>query len=170
METSCSSEEMVRPMPESTAAASFSTFTLVIAATLPPVLWSRRGPRGGRRAGASKLADTRRRSGILDWCSDVKKRLPAQETIDQATRRSLGTGKGAPTPRRKDQEAARKRPLVPNDRKAARDANRTAQADQRLKKREAMNTGDERYLPFRDKGPQKRFVRDFVSCGCWANS
>ena len=28
--------------------------------------------------------------------------------------------------------------------------------------REAMKTGDERYLPARDKGPVKRFVRDFV--------
>ncbi|HXF03601.1 MAG TPA: DUF3043 domain-containing protein [Arthrobacter sp.] len=85
-----------------------------------------------------------------------------QETIDQAHPAQPRDGKGAPTPRRKDQEAARRRPLVPNDRKAARDANRVAQADQRLKMREAMNTGDERYLPFRDKGPQKRFVRDFV--------
>jgi hypothetical protein len=85
-----------------------------------------------------------------------------QETIDQASAAQPRDGKGAPTPRRKDQEAARKRPLVPNDRKAARDANRLAQADQRVKMREAMNTGDERYLPFRDKGPQKRFVRDFV--------
>lgn len=93
-----------------------------------------------------------------------KKEAPApQETIDQAHEaQQPRAGKGTPTPRRKDQEAARKRPLVPNDRKAARDANRTAQAEQRLKMREAMNTGDERYLPLRDKGPQKRYVRDFV--------
>ena len=93
-----------------------------------------------------------------------KKEAPTpQETIDQANdAQQPRYGKGAPTPRRKDQEAARKRPLVPNDRKAAKEANRAAMADQRLKMREAMNTGDERFLPLRDKGPQKRFVRDFV--------
>ncbi|XAZ29929.1 DUF3043 domain-containing protein [Paenarthrobacter ureafaciens] len=26
----------------------------------------------------------------------------------------------------------------------------------------ALDTGDEKYLPLRDKGPQKRFVRDYV--------
>jgi hypothetical protein len=28
--------------------------------------------------------------------------------------------------------------------------------------RQAMDTGDEKFLPLRDKGPQKRFARDFV--------
>ena len=28
--------------------------------------------------------------------------------------------------------------------------------------RRAMDTGEERFLPVRDKGPQKRFARDFV--------
>ncbi|GAA1902515.1 DUF3043 domain-containing protein [Arthrobacter gandavensis] len=72
------------------------------------------------------------------------------------------TGKGAPTPRRKDQVAARKRPLVPNDRKAAREASRAAMREERLKTRAALDTGDERYLPLRDKGPNRRFVRDVV--------
>ncbi|MCG2622217.1 DUF3043 domain-containing protein [Arthrobacter sp. I2-34] len=71
-------------------------------------------------------------------------------------------GKGTPTPRRKDQEAARRRPLVPQDRKAAQVANRDAVRAERIRMREAMNTGDERYLPLRDKGPQKKYVRDFV--------
>lgn len=71
-------------------------------------------------------------------------------------------GKGAPTPKRRAQEAARRRPLVPNDRKEAKEANRAAQQAERLRMREALNTGEERYLPFRDKGPQRRFVRDFV--------
>ncbi|WP_394940765.1 DUF3043 domain-containing protein [Psychromicrobium sp. YIM B11713] len=71
-------------------------------------------------------------------------------------------GKGAPTPSRKEQEAARKRPLVPNDRSAARVADREARREAQLKTRAALDTGDERFLPFRDKGPQKRFARDFV--------
>jgi hypothetical protein len=28
--------------------------------------------------------------------------------------------------------------------------------------RQALDTGDERFLPLRDKGPQKRFARDYV--------
>ncbi|MHA7295396.1 DUF3043 domain-containing protein [Arthrobacter sp. HLT1-21] len=71
-------------------------------------------------------------------------------------------GKGVPTPRRSSQVAARKRPLVPDDRKAAKAAGRDAQRAERLKTRQALDTGDERYLPLRDKGPNRRYVREFV--------
>ena len=71
-------------------------------------------------------------------------------------------GKGTPTPRRKDQEAARRRPLVPTDRKASRAADRQAAADERARVRRALETGDERHLPLKDRGPQKRFARDTV--------
>lgn len=30
------------------------------------------------------------------------------------------------------------------------------------RQREAMASGDERYLPVRDKGPVRRFARDYV--------
>jgi hypothetical protein len=71
-------------------------------------------------------------------------------------------GKGRPTPTRREKEEARKRPLVSNDRAEAR---RKARADaqlQRDKARIGMANGDERYLPIRDRGPQKRYVRDYV--------
>lgn len=71
-------------------------------------------------------------------------------------------GKGRPTPKRREREAARKRPLVPNDRKAAAKAYREQMKAERAKTREAMLTGDERHLPERDRGPVKRFVRDYV--------
>ncbi|THG35103.1 DUF3043 domain-containing protein [Glaciibacter flavus] len=83
------------------------------------------------------------------------------ETADETAAR-LKSGKGAPTPTRREQEAARKRPLVPNDRKqAAKDA-RAAGAVAREKARVGMAAGDERYLPVRDRGAQKRYVRDYV--------
>lgn len=70
--------------------------------------------------------------------------------------------KNRPTPRRRDQEAARKRPLVPTDRKAAkrhaRDERRKAAALQHR----AMLSGDEVHLPPRDRGPVRRFIRDYV--------
>jgi len=71
-------------------------------------------------------------------------------------------GKGRATPTRKEREAAQRRPLVPKDRKLAAQQNRAALASEREKARIGMARGDERYLPVRDKGPQKRFVRDFV--------
>jgi hypothetical protein len=96
-----------------------------------------------------------------------KKEAPsAQDVIDQqaaeATARDAAIGKGAPTPKRSTQVAARKRPLVPEDRKAAKAAERAGVQEQRLKMRQAMDTGDDRFLPLRDKGPQKRFARDYV--------
>jgi Protein of unknown function (DUF3043) len=96
-----------------------------------------------------------------------KKEAPtAQEIVDQqaaeTARQNAAAGKGTPTPKRRVQEAARKRPLVPEDRKASKAAERQAIQEQRLKMRQALDTGDERYLPLRDKGPQKRYARDFV--------
>ncbi|WP_247826191.1 DUF3043 domain-containing protein [Arthrobacter antioxidans] len=89
----------------------------------------------------------------------------AQEAVDSASRTpeaQRAQGKGAPTPKRSVQQAARKRPLVPNDRKAARDQSRTTVRDERAKMRRALDTDDERYLPLRDKGPNRRYIRQFV--------
>jgi hypothetical protein len=71
------------------------------------------------------------------------------------------TGKGRATPTRKEREAARQRPLVPVRTKQSKE-DRRKKADQRQVARAGMEAGDERYLPLRDKGPQKRMVRDIV--------
>ncbi|GIG19783.1 hypothetical protein Cch01nite_05070 [Cellulomonas chitinilytica] len=71
-------------------------------------------------------------------------------------------GKGRPTPKRKEAEAANKRPLVPTDRKAAGKAGRQQAKEQRDREYRAMQTGDERFMPAKDRGPQRRFVRDWV--------
>jgi hypothetical protein len=68
------------------------------------------------------------------------------------------TGKGRPTPSRREKEAARKRPLVSGDRAEQRRAMQTERERQRI----GMAAGEERYLPIRDKGPQKKFARDYV--------
>lgn len=76
--------------------------------------------------------------------------------------RELASGKGHPTPTRKEKEAARKRPLVSNDRAEARRRARAASQVQREKARIGMANGEEKYLPLRDRGPQKRYVRDYI--------
>lgn len=81
---------------------------------------------------------------------------PAEETVPPAA------GKGRPTPRRREAEAARKRPLVPEDRKAAVKAQRAALRAQRDREYKAMLTGDEAHLPARDRGKVRRYVRDYV--------
>jgi hypothetical protein len=92
-----------------------------------------------------------------------RKNEPAAESAGQPEEKPAPlAGKGTPTPRRKDQEAARRRPLVPADRKASKVAERQAAAEERARVRRALETGDERHLPFKDRGPQKRFVRDVV--------
>lgn len=83
------------------------------------------------------------------------------ETVPTDARES-GTGKGHATPSRKEREAANKRPLVPDDRRAAAKANRAALAADRERARIGMAAGDERYLPRRDRGPQRKYVRDYV--------
>lgn len=72
-------------------------------------------------------------------------------------------GKGRPTPTRKEAEAAAKaRAKGAQDKKAAKQLLRERRVQQNAKMREGLRTGDERYLPARDKGREKRFVRDYV--------
>lgn len=70
--------------------------------------------------------------------------------------------KGRPTPKRREAEAARRRPIGGVDRKAAVKAQRAAAREQRDLEYKAMQTGDEKHLPLRDKGPVKRWVRDYI--------
>jgi hypothetical protein len=72
-------------------------------------------------------------------------------------------GKGRPTPKRREAEAARKaRVSAPKDRREAMRLQRDKSRQERLKVQQAMQTGDERYLPARDKGPVRKFARDYV--------
>ncbi len=72
-------------------------------------------------------------------------------------------GKGRPTPTRREAEAARKAALKkPRNRKEASAYRREKVRIERAKMQEAMKTGDDRYLPTADKGPIRRYARDFV--------
>ena len=72
-------------------------------------------------------------------------------------------GKGRPTPTRSEAEAARKQALKkPRNRKEAAAYRREKVRIERAKMQDAMKTGDDRYLPAADKGPVRRFARDYV--------
>lgn len=72
-------------------------------------------------------------------------------------------GKGRPTPSRKEAEAAAKeRARAGADKKVAAKVLREKRSEANRKMREGMKAGDERYLPARDQGPVKAFVRDWV--------
>lgn len=70
--------------------------------------------------------------------------------------------KGRPTRTRREAEAARRQPLVEQDRKLARQLERQKRSEAYARQQEALQTGDERYLPVRDKGKVRRFTRDYV--------
>lgn len=72
------------------------------------------------------------------------------------------SGKGHATPKRKEAQAARQRPLVTADRKAAKKAERARRDEAYARQQQAMITGDDRYLPLRDRGPARRFARNYV--------
>ncbi len=72
-------------------------------------------------------------------------------------------GKGRPTPSRREAEAARKaRAKGAANKKEAAKLLRERRHEQNARMREAMKSGDERYLPARDQGKVRRFLRDRV--------
>ncbi|MFF4864866.1 DUF3043 domain-containing protein [Streptomyces sp. NPDC001231] len=71
--------------------------------------------------------------------------------------------KGRPTPKRS--EARSQRRSVANTSMTRKDAAKRQREERRVqleRQRQALASGDERYLPARDKGPVRRFARDFV--------
>ncbi|MBS43250.1 MAG: hypothetical protein CMH83_08840 [Nocardioides sp.] len=86
---------------------------------------------------------------------------PEETVVDADARHTQG--KGRPTPTRKEAEAAAKARNKPaRSRKEQAQRQRAARAEQTRKMRDGMKSGDERYLLARDKGPVRRFTRDFV--------
>ena len=74
------------------------------------------------------------------------------------------SGKGRPTPRRREAQRRRTGPVAPPP-KTRREAVRRMREqgnDRRTEARAGLRTGDERYLTPRDRGPERRMVRDIV--------
>lgn len=82
--------------------------------------------------------------------------------MSEATSEEPTAGKGRPTPKRKDAQAAKRRDLIPADRKLAKQQARARQEEYWRRQQEGMDKGDERYMPARDKGKSRRFLRDVI--------
>lgn len=92
----------------------------------------------------------------------MKLRRAKSEESSEVTLAKPG-GKGRPTPTRKEAEAAaRARAKVPRTRKEQMQRDRAVRSESSQRIRQGMKDGDERYLLPRDKGPVRRFIRDFV--------
>jgi hypothetical protein len=71
--------------------------------------------------------------------------------------------KGRPTPKRSEAQTQRRSVAnTPLTRKEAAKRQRDERRAQLERQRRALAGGDERYLPARDKGPVRKFARDFV--------
>jgi hypothetical protein len=88
---------------------------------------------------------------------------PVHPVADAAAPGRPGS-KGRPTPRRREAQKRRTGPAPPppKTRREAARRMREQGTDRRSEAREGLRAGDERYLPPRDRGPERRMVRDVV--------
>ncbi|MFR9797175.1 DUF3043 domain-containing protein [Streptomyces sp. MS06] len=71
--------------------------------------------------------------------------------------------KGRPTPKRSEARTQRRSVAqTPTTRKDAAKRQREDRRQAMARQREALASGDERYLPARDKGPVRRFARGYI--------
>jgi Protein of unknown function (DUF3043) len=89
----------------------------------------------------------------------------AQQTAEpaQADGAAKEGGKGRPTPKRRDAERGRRRAIAaPKGRKEAYRRSRERSREERARSMAGLRAGDERHFPPRDRGPVRRYARDFV--------
>ncbi|MGW1779847.1 DUF3043 domain-containing protein [Streptomyces sp. NPDC002143] len=93
-----------------------------------------------------------------------EEKAPADAVVtDSKQTRDPQAKKGRPTPKRS--EAQTQRRSVANTTTSRKDAAKRQREERRAqmdRQRQALAGGDERYLPARDKGPVRKFARDFI--------
>ncbi|MEV0524790.1 MULTISPECIES: DUF3043 domain-containing protein [unclassified Streptomyces] len=94
---------------------------------------------------------------------DEKAPVAKAPVTDSQQPRDPQAPKGRPTPKRSEAQTQRRSVAnTPVTRKEAAKRQRNERRVQMDKQRQALASGDERYLPARDKGPVRKFARDFV--------
>jgi hypothetical protein len=94
-----------------------------------------------------------------------EEKAPADKALvtDSKMPRDPQAPKGRPTPKRSEAQTQRRSVAkTPTTRKEGAKRQRDERRVQLEKQRQALASGDERYLPARDKGPVRKFARDFV--------
>ncbi|WP_225831053.1 DUF3043 domain-containing protein [Streptomyces sp. NK08204] len=94
-----------------------------------------------------------------------EEKAPADKAVvtDSKQPRDPQAKKGRPTPKRSEAQSQRRSLAVtPANRKEAAKRQREERRLELQRQRLALAGGDERYLPLRDKGPVRKFARDWV--------
>ncbi|MFE9769881.1 DUF3043 domain-containing protein [Streptomyces sp. NPDC005808] len=94
-----------------------------------------------------------------------EEKAPADKALvtDSKQTRDPQAPKGRPTPKRSEAQTQRRSVAnTPTTRKEASKRQRDERRSAMERQRAALASGDERYLPARDKGPVRKFARDFV--------
>lgn len=87
----------------------------------------------------------------------------APPPTDDQSPDQLTSGKGRPTPKRREAEAARKQKAAPpRDRREAKARLKAERAKERQQTMDAMRSGDERNYPARDQGKSRHLARNWV--------
>ncbi|MBC3988260.1 DUF3043 domain-containing protein [Streptomyces sp. AC563] len=122
-----------------------------VAGSFPPRLWST--PRHPVPLGF-----------VFRSRSKDEQSAPSRVSADEPQQpRDPQAPKGRPTPKRSEAQSQRRSLAnTPTSRKDAARRQREARRADLAKQREALANGDERYLPVRDRGPIRRFARDYV--------
>jgi hypothetical protein len=94
--------------------------------------------------------------------SPVEDAAAAPDADEAAVRPGTTTGKGRPTPKRSESERRRRPYTAPGDRKEANRQYRDRQRQERTRRQQGMQRGEQWALPPRDRGPVKALARDYV--------
>lgn len=87
---------------------------------------------------------------------DTEAQIPIAEDDEDST------GKGRPTPKRRQVEAQNLRPIVPKDRKASRKVERNKLREKQNEEYDAMRSGDVKHMPAAEKLPWRVYIRDYI--------
>jgi hypothetical protein len=88
--------------------------------------------------------------------------VTAPAPADDPAHKPLPAGKGKATPKRRDAEARNRTTVIGQAARARGGRGGRQSREQLALQREALRRGDESALPARDRGPVRRYVRDYV--------